>query len=200
MPSSSSGLGRCPLKAEITGSNPVGGILGILLPALLLLTGLSSFSIASPKVLSHFTVRLIISADESLKSIVSNDMTRELKKLGDVDVTEDTTASWLLYINVSPIMDAKGLKGYVFSTVIADQYSANTLKDLPAEDFKDPKVAETIKNLIKNQVNLRDHLVQTCKTEDLQKTYAGIVAYFDENYLMPVREDLNNFELMRRRN
>ena len=26
MPSSSSGLGRCPLKAETTGSNPVGGI------------------------------------------------------------------------------------------------------------------------------------------------------------------------------
>jgi hypothetical protein len=174
-------------------------MLGILLAALLLQIGFPATTQANAKSLSHFTVRLIISANESLKSIVSNDMTRELKKLGDVDVTEDTTASWLLYINVTPIQDSKGLKGYVFSTVIADQYSANTLKALPAEDFKDPKVAETIKELIQNQINLRDHLVQTCKTEDLQKTYASIVAYFDETYLMPVREDLNNFDLMRRK-
>ena len=34
MPSSSSGLGRRPLKAEITGSNPVGGMSGVLVEIL----------------------------------------------------------------------------------------------------------------------------------------------------------------------
>lgn len=124
-------------------------------------------------------------------------MTRALQKLANVEVTDDNSAEWLLYVNVDPIIDSKGVKGYILSTVIADQYSANTVKALPAEDYKSPEVAATIKKLMANQVNLRDHQVQTCRPEDLKLADNKIVDNFDETYLMPVREDIQNFNLDR---
>ena len=150
---------------------------------------------AKPLLQSHYTVKLIVSANNTLKSIVESDMGQALRKLGDVEVTDDNSAAWLLYVNVVPIIDARGVQGYIFSTVVADQYSANTVKALPAEDYKSPDVAATIKKLMENQVNLRDHWVQTCRPEELKRAYTQIVDNFDETYLAPAREAIQNFNL-----
>jgi hypothetical protein len=158
---------------------------------------LAASAMAKPLLQSHFTVKLIVSADGQMKPVVESDMTSQLQKISDVEVTPDDSAGWLIYMNVDPITDSKGVVGYVLSTVIADQYSANSLKALPAEDFKSPEIAASIKKLMDNQVNLRDHLVETCRPEDLQKVYALIANRFEQSFIMPVREDVQDFNLRR---
>lgn len=172
--------------------------------SLLLVVGLavSSMAASSPSsgyiLKPQFTVKLIITADGALKSIVEGDMTAALDKLDNVDVTAADSASWLLYVNVTPILSSKGIIGYVLSTVIADQYAASTIKGLPAEDFKSPEIAQRVQQqLMKDQVILRDHLVQTCSVQDLKKSYLQIVANFDQTYLMPARENIQDFNLRR---
>jgi len=158
---------------------------------------LAAPAMAAPLLKAHFVVKLVVSADDTLKSIVESDMTQLLQKLPEVEVTDDDSAAWLLYVNVVPLTDAKGVKGYIFSTVTADQYSANTVKALPAEDFKSPDVAASVKMLMARQVTLRDHWVQTCRPEDLKQAYSRIVDTFDGTYLAPAREDIQNFNLNR---
>jgi hypothetical protein len=153
---------------------------------------------AAPLLQPHYKVKLIVSANNTLKSIVENDMSRALLKLSDVELTDEASAAWLLYVNVVPIIDSKGVKGYIFSTVIADQYSAQTVKALPAEDFKNAQVAERVNELLHDQVRMRDHSVQTCRPEELKRAYSQIVDNFDQTYLAPSREDIQNFNLDRK--
>jgi hypothetical protein len=141
----------------------------------------------------RFTVELNVQASETSKEALISDMTSALKKLSDVEVTSDGTAVWMLYINVAPIMDKAGLKGYAISTVIADQNSSKTLKALPPEDFKTPAAEQTVKDLAIKLVDVRDHLLLTCTVDGLPKAYAQIVDYFNDNYLVPVRETIDNY-------
>jgi hypothetical protein len=94
---------------------------------------------------------------------------------------------------VAPVTDQKGLQGYAVSTVIADQNSSKTLHALPAEDFKTPAAEQTVKDLASNLIDIRDHMLLTCTADGLPKAYAQIVDYFNETYLVPVREDIDNY-------
>ncbi len=142
----------------------------------------------------YFPVRLIIRADNTTAPLMTDCMTKNLEKLEGVFVVQDKAAAWNIYLNVMPIQDTKGLKGYVVSTVIADGYPANTLEALPEEDFKNADVAQTVRRLAKGQVTINDHLVQTGAPEDLPKICSHLVSYFDVTYLIPPREDIHDFD------
>jgi len=149
---------------------------------------------AAPAIIRpHFTVELNVQVSETSKETLVSDMTNALKKLDDVEVKTDGAALWILYLNVAPITDKSGLKGYAISTVIADQNSSKTLKALPDEDFKTPAVEQTVKDLAIKLVDVRDHLLLTCTVDGLPKAYAQIVDYFNDTYLAPVREDINKY-------
>jgi len=168
------------------------------LAVMALLTGrgmaLAADSSAAPAIARpRFTVELKAQVSETSKESLISDMTATLKKLEDVKVTTDGKAFWILYLNVAAVMDKAGLKGYAISTVIADQNSSQTLQALPSEDFKTPAAEQTIKDLAKEQVDIRDHLIVTCTVDGLPKAYAQIVDYFNENYLEPVREEIDNY-------
>jgi hypothetical protein len=151
-------------------------------------------SLAAPTAIRpHFTVELNVQISEASKETLIGDMTNALKKLSDVEVKTDGNSLWVLYINVGPIRDKSGLKGYAISTVIADQNASQTLKELPSEDFKTPAAEQTVKELAIKVVDVRDHLLLTCTTDGLEKAYEQIVDYFNETYLMPVREDINRY-------
>lgn len=141
----------------------------------------------------RFTVEINAQVSETSKESLISDMTTAFNKLQDVKITADGTALWILYLNVAPIMDKTGLKGYAISTVIADQDSGLTLKALPVEDFKSPEVQQKIKDLAMKQVDIRDHLMLTCTADGLEKAYEQIVNYFNESYLTPVREEIDNY-------
>jgi hypothetical protein len=141
----------------------------------------------------HFTVELNAQVSEASKETLISDMTRALKKLDDVEVKTDGTGLWVLYVNVAPIMDKSGLKGYAVSTVIADQDASLTLKGLPPEDFRTPAAEQTVKDLAIKLVDVRDHMLLTCTVDGLPKAYAQIVDYFNDTYLTPVREDIDRY-------
>lgn len=164
--------------------------MGLIGPAL----ALAGVSPAAPATLHpRFTVQLNVEASETSKEALISDMTTALKKLDDVEVTADGTSVWILDINVAPVMDKTGLKGYAVSTVIADQNSSKTLKSLPSEDFRTPAAEQTVKDLTMKLVDVRDHLLLTCTVDGLPKAYAQIVDYFNDNYLVPVREAIENY-------
>jgi hypothetical protein len=141
----------------------------------------------------HFTVQLHVLATGTSQESVLSDMTHALLDLKDVEVTRDGSGLWILYLNIAPIVDRTGVKGYALSTVIADQYAAKTLKELPASDFASPAAQKTVKDLGKELVDVREHLMLTCTVDGLPKAYRQIVDYFNQTYLMPVREDVDNF-------
>jgi hypothetical protein len=162
--------------------------------SLLALCSLSRICLAETTAIRpHFTVELNVQVSEASKETLLSDMTHALKKLEDVEVRTDGTALWMLYINVAPIMDKSGLKGYAISAVIADQNASKTLKELPPEDFKTPAVEQKVKELAIKLVDVRDHLLLTSTVEGLPKAYGQIVDYFNDNYLTPVREDINRY-------
>src|SRR5690348_3851014 len=153
------------------------------IPRTLIVWGLigttSSLGWAADKPKAYFPVKISIQADVTTTHGVYDSLTRELSKLNDVDVTEDPRAGWLLYLNVIPLIDKRGLEGYIVSTVIADQYTANTLAALPSDDFSSSDVQRTVKDLARNNVVIDDHLVETCAPQDLPKVCAKLVSYFD---------------------
>jgi D-alanyl-D-alanine carboxypeptidase len=161
------------------------------LAALLFLT---SYAVAAPAMIRpRFTVQLNVQVSETSKEALISDMTTALKKLSDVEVTSDGKSVWILDLNVTPIMDKKGLQGYAISTVIADRNASKTLQALPPEDFQTPAANQAVKDLAAKLVDVHDHLMLTCAVNDLTKAYAQIVDYFDENYLSPVREEIDNY-------
>jgi len=155
---------------------------------------LARVSLAAPLTIRpHFTVELNVQVSEASKETLISDMTNALKKLDDVEIKTDGTSLWILYINVAPIRDKSGLKGYAISTVIVDQNASLTLKALPSEDFKTPVAEQKVKDLAIKLVDVRDHLLLTSTVEGLPKAYAQIVDYFNDTYLTPVREDIDRY-------
>jgi hypothetical protein len=146
---------------------------------------------------ARFTVELNVQVSETSKESLISDMTQALRKLDGVQVTTDGSGLWILDMNVAPIMDKKGIQGYVISTVISDQNASKTLSALPSEDFKTPAAEHTVKTLAEKLVTVRDHLMLTCAKDGLPKAYLQIVDYFNETYLVPVREDIENYNFDR---
>ena len=56
---------------------------------------------------------------------------------------------------------------------------------------------QAVKDLAKEQVTIREHLLVTCTVDGLTKAYLQIVDYFKETCLEPVREQIDNYNFNR---
>ena len=134
-----------------------------------------------------FRVSVVVSADGSTKSRVESFISRELRSLGDVVVTNDNPEWTFSIVVIEPKLENGRRVGIVLSTVILRRFN-NTMTVYNTRDER----KEFVSNITSNLYSLPDHLLNM--GTDLREICSEIVADFDSDKLKDARETKEIFK------
>lgn len=140
-----------------------------------------------------FQIKVDISADPALKTLIRSYLNRELRALGDVELVDMNTdggypSSWVISIICARIESFGGYPASVLlSVVITERYAnAAIVSMLPAE-------SKQLGNEITSNLYLAmDHWIRSGSQENLQQICSKIAADFDILYLEKERQRWKN--------
>ncbi|NIR52222.1 hypothetical protein GWO43_26880 [candidate division KSB1 bacterium] len=126
------------------------------------------------KSLTSLKVKLEISADQSIKNIVSSYITRELRSIPDVTIVEsDYLRTISIIATEMEYQSGENSAGVAIAVVV--------LQPIDNSSF-DPKLREGLEPVI-----FRDFRLYTGSSEDLKRICQTIIADFDRETLEPIR-------------
>ena len=153
---------------------------------LALCIGCVAIASAQASDLPRIRVSITVSSPDEIKGEVTSYLSRELRKLGDIDVVENDPSFSIGVIALA--LKSKGnLKtGYAFGVLV-------TSPAYPAiRNFTAPKLdAGTLKILDQmgqRTVNIQDHFVQSGATDQMDELCHSIVASIDGDVFEPERK------------
>jgi hypothetical protein len=158
--------------------------MGILFFFVFFMFPITCFSVESKPFSARVSVS--VSADKNIQGQIESYITRELRSLGDVIVTDDNPR-WTLSIIALTTANVRGQKtGIAMSIVILEpfccsEYVANQVPE-------DVKVSISL--LTMGLYGYSDHWLRICSPEDMRSLCTGIVADFDSKHLKKAREAL----------
>lgn len=143
----------------------------------------------------QFEIKVDISADPAIKTLIRSYLNRELRALGDVELVDMNTdggypSSWVISI-ISARIESFGSypASVLLSVVITERYpNAAIVSMLPAES---KQLGDEITS---NLYLARDHWVRSGLQENLQQICSKIAADFDILYLEKERQRWKNVQ------
>lgn len=135
---------------------------------------------------TRFHVRLQVTGDDV--AVVKSDLSRDLRKLGDVDVTEGEAEHTLYVVVVEMKNRANNLTGYVISSigfrVLITEDSLRTFPDLQRLSAEQKQALA----MFAGAGVLEHHFVQTVGPGELESLCSELVAQYDTAALEPIRQ------------
>ena len=128
-------------------------------------------------------VKVTVSANENIKSLVSSYLNKELRSINDVELVYENP-EWEIAVLTSEVKDVNGYKiGFVISTVIIRSFDNQILSGYFRQKFKGLGM-EFTSGLCDYPV----HWLHVGSTGSLQDLCEEIIADFDTTYLDKSRE------------
>jgi hypothetical protein len=156
----------------------------ILIAAWLVVFSVVSASTQAADRTSRFKVSLEVNAtDESLKDRVSSYMNRELRGLGDIEITESHPTYKISVIALAVSLKNGHNVGYAISYVVTEPLESwqNLATDL------NEKAQQLVKLITSESERLDDHKLLIGTDADLKQTVDDLVSNFDTKMLEPSR-------------
>jgi len=134
-------------------------------------------------------VSVSISANDNIKGQIESYISRELRSLGDVIVTDDNP-DWVLHIvALEPTSKGGNKVGIILSVVITRPFKSNGLNVLLIvlrEVKKNER--EILSSMTADLNSIASHEIRVGSPEDLRNMCNSIVADFDTDQIKPFRE------------
>jgi hypothetical protein len=129
-------------------------------------------------------VSLYVSAkNDSFKGKIESYISRELRSLGDVTVTDDKP-DWVLYIlALETYIKGEQKAGVILSTTVLKPFNNKLLLNMVNEKFKEV-VSKSTSGILEH----RDNWLQIGSPSNLRSICNEIVADFDSQWIKPERE------------
>lgn len=135
-------------------------------------------------------VSVSVNANENIKGEIESYISRELRSLGDIIVT-DNNPRWVLNIVALEVSTKGGYKsGVLLSIVILEPFDSSLLMDLVGDKNKQNKQLIYVMTL--DLYSFSGHWLRVGAPEDLRKICNAIVADFDTEYIKPARDSWQN--------
>ncbi len=129
-------------------------------------------------------VGVYVSANENIKGEIESYISRELRSLGDIIVT-DSNPRWILNIVAMELLTKGGYKsGVVLSVIILEPFDNGLVKTLLVDKTDRQMCVLLTSNLYYYP---KGHWLRVGAPGDLRNLCNGIVADFDTEYLKPAR-------------
>jgi len=137
----------------------------------------------------QFQIKVNVSGDPSIKTLVSSYLNRELRALGDVELVNNN-ADWSMSIICAQTESIGGYPSSVLlSVVITELYPNAAIVSMLPTESKQPG-----DEITSNLYLARDHWVRSGSQGNLQEICSKIVADFDTLYLEKERQRWKNVE------
>jgi hypothetical protein len=128
-------------------------------------------------------VQVSVSANESIKGKIESYLSRELRSLGDVVVTDDNPR-WILSVVALESESKSGYKtGVDLSVVILEPFNNQFFVDMVPEKSK-----ELASSMTSSLYSYSGHWLRVGAPEDLRSICNGIIADFDSSELKEARD------------
>ncbi len=134
------------------------------------------------------TIAVNVSANDAIKGEITSFISRELRQLGDVTVTDQDPTWELQIVGMEAYLKSGPKSGFVISVVIFQHFKGSIFDILP-----DKKQAEGLKKFTAGLVSYPDHWIRSGSTDELKQVCQGIVADFDAKHLDPSRSQFKAF-------
>jgi hypothetical protein len=140
-------------------------------------------------------VSVSVSAHEKIKGLIESHITSELRRLGDIVVT-DVSPRWVLSIVAVESETKGGLKlGVILSAVVLEPFENQYVVSLVS-----PKSKEAVSSFTSGLHRYSDHWISTGASQDLKTLCEKIVANFDSHHIKPVKDSWQTYiDTMQRR-
>ena len=136
-------------------------------------------------------VSVSVSANDNIKGKIESYISRELRSLGDIIVTDDNPR-WILRIVALESTTKGGYKsGIDISVVILKPFNNDLIISIISQ--VDEKSKEVVSLLTSNLYSFSDHSLRVGAPEDLRSICSGIVADFDTQHIKPARDFWQKF-------
>jgi hypothetical protein len=133
-------------------------------------------------------VSVSVSAHEKIKGLIESHITSELRRLGDIVVT-DVSPRWVLSIVALEPETKNGLKmGVTLSTVILEPFDNRYVVSLVS-----PKSKEVVSSFTSGLYRYSDHWIHAGATRHLKTVCEAIVANFDSTHIKPSKASWQSY-------
>jgi len=138
----------------------------------------------------HTRVQVIVDCDDSaLKNRIVSFISRELRSLGDVDITDVAPMYKISIVAIAVRLRSGYTAGHAVSTVIS---SPLVNLDWALSDELTPEAKKSLSEMLAAHESLDDHRVFVGNEEALRASLEELIADFDAAELEPTRRFLNN--------
>ncbi len=147
-------------------------------------------------------IHLGIEADQSIESLVASYLNREIRSIGDVEVTDDNPQWYLGVIAVEDYSEAGNILGYTISSVVHSTVPVGAYLDERLEVISNESQIDSLATLVArieifltkkylstfdNLVTFHGHWIQSGGPDDLKKMCELVISHFDGEYLEEAR-------------
>ena len=152
------------------------------IPRLFLLLFLAAFATAPVRAAEkvNYGVRLKVAASENIRGVVTSYLSRELRRLGDIDIVEDSPWFTLSIIAVAASNRAGTQTGYAFSVVVERSIPYRKMRDEFAK-LLDGNMMKVMDVSFDNAARIVSHFVELGGVDELENLCKKIIADIDGN-------------------
>ena len=133
-------------------------------------------------------VSVSVSGHEKIKGLIESHITSELRRLGDIVVT-DVSPRWVLSIVAVESETKGGLKlGVILSAVVLEPFDNQYVVSLVS-----PKSKEAVSSFTSGLHRYSDHWISTGASQDLKTMCEKIVTDFNSNHIKPLKDSRQKY-------
>lgn len=140
----------------------------------------------------HYRVQLKVSASENDRGEVTSFLTRELRRIGDIEVVENDPLFVISVVALSTSNRSGNPTGYTLSVVVEMPVRYRQVRDTFAKTF-DADMMKVMDFSFDNTTRLLTHLVQVGGTDNLDTICKKIVANIDGDVFENQRKLVQQF-------
>lgn len=166
---------------------------GIALLSIILSTSLATPATESPEI----RVKIDISGESGLDSIIRSYLSRELRKVPDVAIVDSNPTFTVSIVGIEVRTVTREHVGYALSFAVTSVMKPRMAYLLAAMRHPDEDNA-VLKDLLTTDGILTNHLIQTCGRDELQSVLAQVAAQLDGGSFEEARSLFQAFKDQRR--